>query len=224
MVPAIWGTVQAFRQGEERWLLPVAWVLIVPVVLYLPFNLQRRMIAAVQVPLALLAAMGLVAWFRHKRLILVAYVGVASLSNLLLVAGSLGPIQQRTAPVYRPGGEVAALAWLAAHSQPEETVLASFQVGNVIPAQTDLRVFAGHGPETLNSAEKQADVHRFFHSGTDGVWRMTLLQEYGIDYVIFGPVERRLGNWDPYSANYLELRQREGEYAIFAVALQDSQP
>ena len=224
LVPAVWGAILALRQGEELWLLPVAWVLVVPVLLYLPFNLQRRMVAAVQVPLALLAAVGLVAWFRHRRLVLVAYVDIASLSNLLLVAGSLGPIQQRTAPVYRAGDEVAALEWLAAHSQPEETVLASFQVGNVIPARTDLRVFAGHGPETLDSAEKRADVRRFFKPDASREWRQTLLKEYGIDYVIFGPAERSLGDWDPFSAQYLELMQREGQYAIFAVASQEGQP
>jgi hypothetical protein len=182
------------------------------------------MVAAVQVPLALLAAVGLVAWFRHRRLVLVTYIAIASLSNLLLVAGSLGPIQQRTAPVYRAGGEVAALEWLAAHSQTEETVLASFQVGNVIPARTDLRVFAGHGPETLNSREKQAQVRRFFQPDTDDAWRQALLHDFALDYVFHGPVERELGDWDPSVAHYLLLMRQEGDYAIYAVALQEGEP
>jgi len=224
VVPAIWGAIQAIRQGEEQWLLPVAWVIVVPFLLYLPFNLQRRMVAAVQVPLALLAAEGLVAWFRHRRLALVAYVAIASLSNLLLVAGSLGPIQQRTAPIYHPGDEVAALAWLAAHAQPDETVLASFQVGNVIPAHTDLRVFAGHGPETLNSAEKRADIRRFFQPDTDDAWRQALLQESDVDYVFFGPMEQELGDWDLSSAGYLVQRHRVGNYAIFGVVSEERQP
>jgi hypothetical protein len=224
LVPAVWGAIQALRQGEEKWLLPVAWVLVVPVLLYLPFNLQRRMVAAVQVPLALLASVGLVAWFRHRRLLLVAYVAMASLSNLLLVAGSLGPIQQRTVPVYRAGGEVAALEWLATHSQPEETVLASFQVGNIIPARTDLRVFAGHGPETLNSLEKQAQIRGFFQPDTEDAWRQALLDDLGLDYVFHGPLERELGDWDPSGAHYLKLMRQEGDYAIYAVALQEGQP
>jgi hypothetical protein len=224
IVPAIWGAIQAIRQGEEQWLLPVTWAVVVPFLLYLPFSLQRRMVAAVQVPLALLAAVGLVAWFRRRRLALVAYIAVASLSNLLLVAGSLGPIQQQTAPIYRPGDQVAAIAWLAAHAQPDETVLASFQVSNAIPAQTDLRVFAGHGPETLDSAEKQANVRRFFQVDTDDTWRRGLLQEFGIDYVVFGPTEQELGGWDPSTAGYLVLRHRVGEYAILSVALEGGQP
>jgi hypothetical protein len=221
LVPAIWGTLRALRQGEEQWLLPVAWVLAVPILLYLPLSLQRRMIAAVQVPLSLLAAVGLVSWFRHRRLALVTYLAVASLSTLLLVAGSLGPIRQRAAPIYRPGDEVAALEWLAAQAQPDETVLASFQVGNIVPARTDLRVFTGHGPETLDSAEKQASARRFFQTDTDDEWRQALLQEFGIDYVIFGPAERALGEWDPLSAPYLDQVHRDGTHIIFAVVLQE---
>jgi hypothetical protein len=224
LVPAIWGAIRVLREGEDKWLLPVAWVLAVPLLLYLPFNLQRRMIASAQVPLALLAAEGLVAWFRHKRLALVAYVAVVSLSNLLLVAGSLGPIQQRTAPIYHTSDKVAALEWLAANTQPDEIVLASFQMGNVIPAWTDLRVFAGHGPETLNNAQKQADLSRFFQADTDDEWRQALLQEFGVAYVIFGPVERTLGDWDPFSASYLGQVHQDGEYTIFDVDSLGSRP
>jgi len=215
LVPAAWGGIQAIQQREERWLLPVAWVLVVPLLLYLPFNLQRRLIAAVQVPLALLAAAGLVAWFRNRRWAQVGYVAVVSLTNLLLVVGNLGPIQQRTTPIYRPGAEVAALEWLAAQAEADEIVLASFQVGNVIPAWTDLRVFAGHGPETLNSAKKQEDLYRFFDSATDESWRQALLRDSGVDYIFYGPQERALGGWDPADVHYLARIYQAGDYAIY---------
>jgi hypothetical protein len=224
LVPAVWGAIKVIRDGDERWLLPVAWILAVPILLYLPFNLQRRMIAAVQVPLALLAAVGLVAWVRARRWILVAFVAVASLSNLLLVLGNLGPIQQRTTPIFRPGNEVAALEWLDAHSQPGEVVLASFEVGNVIPARTDLRVFAGHGPETLHNAEKLAALQRFFDPDTDDAWRQSLLGDYDLDYVFYGPDERELGGWDPATAVYLTPIHESREYAIYGVSQVRRQP
>jgi hypothetical protein len=215
LIPAVWAAMHAIRKGEERWLLPVAWLLAVPFLLYMPFNLQRRMIAVVQVPLALLASVGLLAWFRHRRGALVAYIALASLSTLLLVVGSLGPIRQQQAPIYRPGAEVTALEWLAAHAEPGETVLASFEVGNAIPARTDLRVFAGHGPETLHNAEKQAALRRFFQPETNDTWRKSLLQDFGVDYVFYGPDERALGHWDPALAPYLEAIYVASPYAIY---------
>jgi hypothetical protein len=220
--PAIWGAVKARRSGDERRLLPVAWVLVAPVLLYLPFNLQRRMIALVQVPLALLAAQGLRIWFgdgegKGRRWAQVAYVAVAGLSNVLLVAGSLGPIGHREPPIFRPGAEVAALDWLAEHSTRDQIVLSSVEVGNYVPARTDLRVFAGHGPETLHFEEKEEAVHRFFQADAEDAWRLSLLGEYGIAYVFYGPQEGALGDWNPSTANYLTPIYDQAGYTLFQV-------
>jgi hypothetical protein len=225
LVPATWAAFQVLRQRDQRWLLPLAWVLAVPFLVYLPFNLQRRMTAVAQVPLALLAARGLLDWLGRRRQTRqarrwapAAYVAVASLSNLLLVAGSLGPIGQRAMPIYRSGGETTALAWLDAHSRPDETVLASMPVGNVIPAWTDLRVFVGHGPETLHSVEKQADVERFFQPETPDAWRQALLRDFRIKYIFYGLQEHNLGDWNPMTATYLAPIFAEQGYTIFRVA------
>jgi hypothetical protein len=217
LVPGVWGGIQAVRSRDDVWLLPVAWVLVVPLLLYLPVNLQRRMIAAVQVPLALLAALGLRAWLGERRWVLTAYVAIASLSNALLVVGSLGPIGQRAMPAYRPGGEVAALAWLAGHTEADDVILASFEVGNVIPARTDLRVFAGHGPETLHSAAKQETIRRFFQPDAADAWRQALLRQFELDYVFHGPSERALGEWEPGMASYLTMIYDEPPYTIYRV-------
>ena len=224
LVPAIWGAINLVRRGEERWLLPVAWVLVVPILLYLPFNLQRRMVAAVQVPLALLAAVGLMTWFSRKRWVLPAFVAFAGLSNLLLVIGNLGPIQQRTTPIFRPGSEIAALEWLADNSDAGETVLASAEVGNVIPVWTDLRVFAGHGPETLHNADKLAALQEFFDPKADDAWRQSLLRDHGLDYLFYGPEEQALGGWDPASAAYLTPIYGSQGYAIYRVSQVGRQP
>ena len=215
LLPAIGGAVAALREDKERWLLPGAWVLVVPLLLYLPFNLQRRMSAAVQVPLALLAAVGLVAWLGKRRSGLVAYAGLVSLSNLLLVAGSLGPIARQAEPIFHPAAEMAAMHWLASNSAPGETALAAFETGNTIPAYTDLRVFAGHGPETLYNEEKKQALERFFDAATDDGWRQALLEEYGVDYVFYGPRERGLGDWDPDEAGYLTPILVQDGYAIY---------
>jgi hypothetical protein len=225
LVPGCWGAVQAIRSGRERWLLPIAWVLAVPFLLYAPFNLQRRLIAAAQVPLALLAATGLQTWFERAPARLQhwgpgGYVALAALSNALLVMGSLGPIQQRSTPIYRPGAEVAALEWLNTHAESGMVVLASIGVGNAIPAWTDLRVFAGHGPETLHFGEKEAALQRFFQVGTDDGWRQALLADYVVDYLLYGPEEQGLGNWDPAGASYLTPVYDERGYTIYQVKVE----
>ena len=170
LFPAVWGlknlmqdpTTETTSSDPYAWWLIIAWLIAAPILIYLPFISQRRLIVLAQVPLALLAAVGLRTWFGNRRWMQVAYVFVASLSILLLVFGSLGPIREQESPVYHPGAEIAALEWLDGYAETNETVLASFQVGNITPARTDLRAFAGHGPETLHSRSKIGMIERFF--------------------------------------------------------------
>jgi hypothetical protein len=235
LIPGVPGAILAVRERDNRWLLPVAWLLVVPVLLYIPFNLQRRMIAGVQVPLALLAARGLLSWVQGHtqtrrtdpapawpRTALAAFVALAALSNVLLVASSLVEVSRRVPPIFRPAAEIAAVDWLGGQAEPDDTVLSAFATGNVIPARTGTRVFIGHGPETLYFDEKQEAVQRFFATATDDGWRQELLVEYGIVYLFYGPVERALGDWSPAGAPYLEQVYDQDGYSIYRVREESS--
>jgi len=96
-------------------------------------------------------------------------------------------------------------------------VLSSYETGNYLPARVWARVFVGHGPETVHFAEKMALTRRFFDTATDDAWRQDLLQEYGIDYVFWGPAERRVGGFDPQAPAYLREVYQASGYAIFEV-------
>ncbi|MGD8627141.1 MAG: hypothetical protein PVJ34_21580 [Anaerolineae bacterium] len=227
LIPAVPGLVLALcrRETSPRWLLPVAWVLAVPFLLYMPFNLQRRMIAAAQVPLALLAALGLVTWTerptrtRAWRTLLVAWVALASLSNVLLVAGSLLEMHNRPMPAFRPAAEIAAIDELARRAENEEVVLVAYQSGNLIPTRVHVRVFMGHGPETLHYEERQQDLERFFDPATDDAWRRQLLVRHRVAWVFYGPAERALGAWDPATAGYLVPVYDAQGYRLYRVDL-----
>jgi hypothetical protein len=225
LIPAVPGLLVALRRREasHRWLLPAAWVLVVPFLLYMPFNLQRRLIAGAQVPLALLAALGLVAWTENRtrtlRTLLVAWVALASLSNVLLVAGSLLEIGGRPRPAFRPAAEIAAIDELARRAVNEEVVLVAYESGNLIPTRVHVRVFMGHGPETLHYEERQQDLEKFFEPATDDAWRRQLLARHHVTWVFYGPAERALGAWDPAAAGYLLPVYDAQGYRLYRVDL-----
>ena len=61
-------------------------------------------------------------------------------------------------------------------------------------------------------------MSRFFDATTDDDWRRQLLAQYNVDYVFWGPAERRLGKFTPYVAPYLQpMYEAAGGYAIFEV-------
>ncbi|MBU0703125.1 MAG: hypothetical protein KKC18_04595, partial [Chloroflexi bacterium] len=214
----------AWRSERPAW-LPLAWVAIVPLLVYLPFNLQRRLIEGAQIPLNLLAAWGLVKISKlqapspklKSRLIIgVALVGL-SLTNVLLVAGNSLALRGQPAPIYRDAGEIGALDWLNERVEPDDVILASYATGNYLPARVGARVFVGHGPESIQADEKKALAAQFFDATTDDTWRQHLLAEYGVDYVFWGPAERALGAFDPNDADFLIPGYCQDGYAIFRV-------
>ena len=214
----------AWRDRKPVW-LPLAWVGVAPLLVYLPFNLQRRLVEGVQVPISLLAAWGLMKISNVKRqasnvkswlMVGVTLVGL-SLTNVLLVTGNCLALRGRPTPIYRDAGEVAALDWLDGRVASDDVVLAAYETGNYLPARVGARAFVGHGPESVHADEKKALVAQFFAGATDADWRCDLLAEYGVDWVFWGPAERALGDFDPGQAVYLRPVYDAEGYAVFEV-------
>jgi hypothetical protein len=203
----------------------LAWVGVVPLLVYLPFNLQRRLVEGVQVPLSLLAAMGTarIVDLQPRNLSLrsrltagVLLIGLLP-TNAMLVAGNAAALQGLPSPVFQDAEQIAALTWLDHQVRPDDVVLSSYETGNYLPVRARARAFVGHGPETTNADHKKALVARFFNAASDDRWRQGLLREYGVDYVFWGPAERRLGAFDPSTASYLQQTFSAQEYAVFGV-------
>lgn len=221
-LPGAWSVL---RRRDERQLMLVVWPIVVLLVSYLPFSGQRRMIFGGMIPLAALAAIGLVTvvvpWiqcsqlsgrlaargYSHERLgglVIALVVALSSLSNLVLVAGSSLAAVSGAPDITQPATVEEAISWLGQHSAPHDVILSSYQVGNVIPARIGRRVVWGHWDETAFFDQKKSDVTVFFDGGTPDAKRQDILQRYGVDYLIYGPTEQAMGDFDPMSVPYLK--------------------
>jgi hypothetical protein len=217
LVLAAFAVRDAWRDEGPAW-LALAWVGVVPVLIYVPFNLQRRLVEGVQVPLSLLAAWGAVRlWRAGRRWLTVALLATMLPTGLTLVAGSSAWMFARPSLIFRDTAEISALDWLAGQAEPDDVVLTAYDTGNYLPARVMARVFLGHGLETVKADEKKTLVARFFGVTVDDAWRCGLLEEYDVDYVFWGPLERALGPFDSHVLSCLRKVYEAGEYAIFEV-------
>jgi hypothetical protein len=210
LVLAAFAVRSAWHEKGLGW-LALAWMGVVPVLVYLPFNLQRRLVAGVQVPLSLLAAWGAVQLgHSRRRWLAVALLATLLPTSLVLVTGS-------SAWMYRDASEIAALDWLAGQVQADDVILTAYDTGNYLPVRVGAKVFLGHGLETVEADQKESLVTHFFDAATDDAWRQQLLAQYNVDYVFWGPAERALGGFDAGQAAYLrQVYDAEG-YAVFKV-------
>jgi hypothetical protein len=211
-----WAWRRARRRGDYALLL--AWVVVVPILVYLPINVQRRTAEAVIVPLAILAAHGLALLLRRLRqrprtlrtrgfsplttplrriltsptFLRNTVLALASLTSIFLLLTTLLGALNVAPPVYVPQAGLDAFAWLQKDAPADAVVLSSFETGNLLPAYTDLRPYVGHGPETVGSLDKQADVARFFRDEMSADERAALFASVNIRYLIYGANESAL--------------------------------
>lgn len=207
--------------------LLIGWCVIVPILVYIPFNLQRRMTLGVQIPLSILAALGL--WrlsgaegdLRRWRVVSTGLVALLSISNLMILAGALLEVSRQSPPLFHTGAEVSAADWLGKHASANQVVLAAYETGNYLPTRMAARVFIGHGSETLQSEAKRVMLRQFFSHGAgnsaDDTMRRRLLQDHGIVYIFYGPAERSLGSFSPEDVTYLHEVYDNGVVQIYQV-------
>jgi hypothetical protein len=221
------GVVARMRRGDKALIFPLLWIGLVAVLVYLPWNLQRRFLEGVQVPLGLLAGVGLAEGLlpqaegtrpvRWRPLALALALALTAMSNLYMTTGLTMAAAMRPPALFWDAGLLAGVDWLGQNTTWDETVLSSFEVGSLIPARIGHRVVLGHGIETKDPEEKQRATTRFFAATTSDDERRDLLTRYGVAYVFYSSFERKLGDFDPAQAGYLTQVYTNHNVSIYRV-------
>jgi hypothetical protein len=192
----LWRDRQKSTIGEY---LVLIWAVTTVVLVYIPFDLQRRLITGLHLPLSILAAIGLNRWlassnlrFNYQQLITMAIITLGVLGTLAVWGISLMGVLQSpaksaiTALFFTRDEEIAAFDWLQTHVKPDDVILASPRVGMFVPGQTGARSFYGHPFETIEAQAKEAQAKNFYRGHLDTV-------SPPANFIIYGPTEQLLG-------------------------------
>jgi hypothetical protein len=202
VVLAVVGGWLIMTRGKDpgEWLVLI-WAVVGLLLVYLPFfDLQRRLITGLHIPLCILAAMGLTRWLarsslklRQRRQVVIGVITVGLLGTLLvwciplLALTTQSPTtSETTALLFIQDDEAAALTWLREHTTSDEVILASPRLSLFIPTHTQARVFYGHPFETIEAKKKKAMVEAFYRGESE-----TLSPP--VDLIVYGPSEQKLG-------------------------------
>jgi hypothetical protein len=195
-IPGIWRGIRHFERDGDRFM--VVWLIVNAIILYLPFNLQRRAAIGLIIPVVYFAVRALEDyWFPQlsynlRRLLMLALFVFVVPSNILVMAIHMSGIanakngqdantrNRQENFILLDNDHVAAIFWLKDHALPNEIVLAESDVSLWIPANTDLRVVYGHPYETLYAETKKADVKEWFA----GNKCQEVISTYGVNYVV----------------------------------------
>jgi hypothetical protein len=207
---------------ESTW-LPIVWVLVTPLLVSVPFSVQRRLSEGMWVALVVLGVKAfeqndihLKGKFRGPLQQLLIF-GVLFISSLILFVGSLQTAWEPDMPVFRPANETKALTEVRDLIKPNTVILSAYESGNILPAWLPIYAVYGHSVESVGVSELEGRIRWFFSDKGTEQEKIDFLNQWMVDYVWWGPIEQAVGQFDPFGARYLQpVFQREG-YHLYKV-------
>jgi hypothetical protein len=214
----VYGAVQIIRKERWRGWLPVSWVMVFPFWVYASVSIQRRLAEGVWVAMSVLVMAAIEKWRKGQRKAYQpVWLSIMFFTTMFLLVGSMQAAVNLRMPIFRPAQETQFFKAVRSQVEDGSVVLASFNTSNSLPAWAPVRVVIGHGPESVAVEENTQVAEAFYRVDTDDSARQKLLYEQGIDYVIFGPEEARLGEWFPINDAYLTFIFGMEDYYLFKV-------
>jgi hypothetical protein len=195
---------------------------------YIPTDFQIHMLNSWQVPIGLLATIGLYSYVApsltrwwdarwSQAVAVLAFVGLISLTNGYLWMWRFVDLGRHSYPYFLHKDDAIALEWLGKHTPPDTIVLSSYEIGRYVPGLTGRRAFLAHWAQTVGFYDKRDRVSRFFDAQTDDAERLATLQAFGVDYVFHGPAERALGEYDPSRSPLFSVALSRPEVTVYQV-------
>ncbi|MBI4415039.1 MAG: hypothetical protein HY566_02255 [Candidatus Kerfeldbacteria bacterium] len=231
---AIVGIVAVRRNNTTTFRFPIVWLLAGLVLLYVPVQINRRFTNGLHLPLVLLATTGIdLLWrwlesrfpnrelLRHAMLALAGWILGFGLffSTITGIARAIYYEADPAQSLYHiRASAAAAMDWLEQNAPARSVVLSHSFTGNILPARTGLRVYLGHGHQTVNYGEKGWKVTKWFYwtNGDDGA-KEEFLRVNNIRYVYYGPDEKGKGRFRPDEKEYLRLVFVRGDDRVYEV-------
>ncbi len=173
------------RRGEVLFI----WLVLLPVLIYLPVAFQRRLSEGAYLPIGVFATLGiwyLMRRFGKKGLLLSVILVVFSLPDYpfqVLIRTRILK-QDYTGGYFLSKSKIAGFQWLERYGDHGVKVMAFPPDGLYIPAFTSSRVYLGHWANTVDSAEKYTYITKIFSPNTSACARLKFYNTFDIEYLV----------------------------------------
>ncbi|MBW6472294.1 MAG: hypothetical protein K0B14_04145 [Anaerolineaceae bacterium] len=205
---------------ENSTYLLVAWIVLALFMAFIPFNLQRRFLVGIYLPIVIVFWNLLREYFstnKKKKIKFTIFVliGIVLPSNLLLFSGSVNAIANHDPIFFMNENIVKAIEFLDNNAEEETVILANEENGLIIPALARFKVVYGHPFESINAEDTRIFVSDFWMDKLSDEQSRNFLEEYNVDY-IFCEYTNNINNC-PAITQSLEIIYKISNVTIFQV-------
>jgi hypothetical protein len=191
-IPGVWRAVRRFERDGDRFML--LWLVVNALLLYAPFNLQRRFAIGLIIPIVYFGVRALedywfhVISFKWRAPALIALIVFLLPSNIisfgLPLVGVIDPESGVKGRLLSPSGYAEAMRWLNVNGRVDDVVLAPPDPSLWIPAYTPLRVVYGHPFETVDAEQKLREVEAFYGDTLADNACLDLMARYNVRFIL----------------------------------------
>ena len=198
LILAVAGIKKAWQEENGKAL--VIWAVASLVLVLIPWNLQRRFLTGLFVPLAGLAVYGLIQLERTARLTFrtgaLILLVLSIPTNIIVIASGIQAAAKQDPKIYQERAVYQGLTWINDNIPSDSLILANEEVGLLIPAITGRRVLYGHPFETVNAGTEQEFLRKFIEENQDNSFYEKSIIDKGIDSLfLFGEISENLENF-----------------------------
>lgn len=176
--------------SKPIWLM-IIWILFTICMAFVPFNLQRRFLVGIYLPITI------VFWYttksyiqsnqkRLKNAIPYILIGSVIISNLIIFVGSTSAINNKDDIFFIRNNVSSAIDWMDRNIEKNSVILSDESNGLKIPALGHYKVVYGHPFESIRADEMKLNVSNIWTGQMSEENAKEFIIEYDVDYVFCG--------------------------------------
>lgn len=205
---------------EKSMYLLLYWIVFALFMAFIPFNLQRRFLVGIYLPIVIVfwnLLKEFISTVKKKKIKLTffVFIGMVLPSNLLLFSGSVNAINNYDPIFFIHENVTEAIEWLKTNAEDGSVILANEENGLIIPALARFKVVYGHPFESINADETRIFVSDFWTNKLSDNQSRNFLEEFDVDY-IFCEYTNNINNC-PSITQSLEIIYNADYVVIFQV-------
>lgn len=197
---------------NDKILFLLTWIIANFMLLYLPFDFQRRFMMGLQIPIIIMGFTCFIEIVKNKnkyfKTAIISILILLSIPSSIIVFNSRA--QNKSWNIDKDLTNM--FEWINNNKISNKNFLSHSYIGNLTPAFTSNRTYVGHWSESIDFNNRKNFVKEFFKSNNN--FKIKFLNKHNINYVVYGPIEKSLGNLD---INIFKRVYSIGEYDLVKV-------
>jgi hypothetical protein len=210
LLPAILGARAVIKKSILNAYFILGWVVFLPLLVYIPYNLQRRFAEGVWIGILILAFIFIESkyniWKISSRILLICVF-----PTVIIFIGAVQSVVSPTLPIYRQAGEIEIFSYFSDENFSNKTVLAEYSISNALPAWANVKTIIGHGPESIDLAQNNEIIENIFMNKISSNQIVEYLCRCNVSFIIIGPQQSGF-NWKQIEE--FSLQFQSGNYQL----------